>query len=260
MAMKVDWSTDRPLFAILSLIVPQQFVPSISRALGLSNVDLQHIQSSTSSEDVGELLYQVFLEVLSRSRGSSSFSKYLNVFTCPDLCLNPKVTDRVVHIIRSYINYKQLGYNTTSSTNETAVENGCHSLLRFLGWAEVTLECLQVPRPSQKPIGSESQRQNLFKTLSTRIMNVWKMIGRLLLLEDQVIDGIVYASTHDMSLGTPGDMCYQMLFSWAEQTVNQSEVTYGNLVTVLNVIGSCHVNRLVNDALFCINRTLRRNC
>ena len=250
LVMKVDWSTDRPLFAILSLVVPQQFLRSISRALGLSDVDLQHIQYKTSSEDVGELLYQVFSEVL--SRGSSSFSKYFNVFTHPKLGLDPTVKDRVVHIIRSYINYKQIGYNTTSSTDETVVTHGCHNLLRFLRWAEVALECLQVPCPSQKPIGSESQRRNLFKTLSIRIIHVWKMIGRLLLLEDHVIDGIVYASTHDMSLGTPGDMCYQMLFSWAEQTVNQSEVTYDNLVTVLRVIACCHGNRLVADALYCI--------
>ena len=78
------------------------------------------------------------------------------------------------------------------------------------------------------------------------------MIGRLLLLEDHVIDGIEYASTHDMSLGTLGDMCCQMLFSWAEQAMNQSEVTYDNLVTVLRVIACCHGNRLVADALYCI--------
>ena len=251
--MQVDWSTDRPLFAILSLIVPQQFVPSISRALGLSDVDLQRIQSDTSSVDVGELLYQVFSEVLSRE--NSSFSKYLIVFTHSDIDLDPTVKDRVVHIIRSYINYKQLGYDTTSSTDETAVENGCHNLLRFLRWAEVTLECLQVPRPSQKPIGSESRRQNLFKSLSIRIIHVWKMIARLLLLEDHVIDGIVYSSS-SMALGTPGDMCCQMLFSWAMQTVNQSEVTYDNLVTVLRVIACCHGNKLVADALYCIQNVI----
>ena len=249
LVMKVDWSTDRPLFAILSLIVPQRFVSSISRALGLSNAGLQHIQSNTSSVDVGERLYQVFSEVLSRK--SSSFSKYFDVFTHPNLGFDPAVKDRIVHVIRSYINYKQLGYNTTSSTDESTVKNGCHNLLTFLGWAEVTLECLQVPHPSQKPIGSESQRQNLFKTLSIRIIHVWKMIGRLLLLEDHVIDGIVYASS-SMALGTPGDMCCQMLFSWAMQTVNQSEVTYGNLITVLHIIACCHGNRLVADTLYCI--------
>jgi predicted metal-binding protein len=81
------------------------------------------------------------------------------------------------------------------------------------------------------------------------------MIARLLLLEDHVIDGIVYSSS-SMSLGTPGDMCCQMLFSWAMQTVNQSEVTYDNLVTVLRVIACCHGNRLVADALYCIQNVI----
>ena len=250
----MDWSTDRPLFAILSLIVHRKFVKSISRALGLSDDCLQHIQSNTSSAGVGELQYQVFLEVLSKDLETQnlSFSKYLDVFTRHNLGLSVTVKDRIVHIIRSYINYKQLGYHAISTTDGTAVEKGCHNLLRFLGWAEVTLECLQVPRPSQKPISSESQRQNLFKTLSIRIIHVWKMIARLLLLEDHVIDRIEYASTHDMSLGTPGDMCCQMLFSWAEQAMNQSDNTYDNLTTVLRIIACCHGNRLVADALYCI--------
>ena len=251
----LDWRVDRPLFALLSLILRENKTADISEAVGLSPEDLALITSTTpKAQNVGEQLYKVFTEALTRESPSlRKFSQLLCILTDLKLDLDQSITDCIVLVINSYINYKQLE-SITVEEPENQQQNHRHSLSHFLTWAELTLhtstlssdkECLQI---------EDSHRCRVFCSLSKRILYVWKMVGRLLLLEDSDINAIEVQCT-SVETVPPSEMSYKMLYSWSKQTENQSDVTYNHLYTVLQIISRCYAAGVVADALFCLQNS-----
>ena len=251
----LDWRVDRPLFALLSLILRENKTANISKAVGLSPADLALITSTTPKAlNVGEQLYKVFTEALTReSPYLRKFSQLLCIFTDPELDLDQSIKDRTVLVINSYMRYKQLE-SITVEEPENPQQNHRHSLSRFLTWAESTLhtstlssdkECLQI---------EDSHRCEVFCSLSKRILHVWKMVGRLLFLEDSDINAIEVQCT-SMETVPPSEMSYKMLYSWSERTENQSDITYNHLYTVLQIISHCYASGVVADALFCLQNS-----
>ena len=254
----LDWRVDRPLFALLSLILRENKTADLSKAVGLSPSDLALITSNTPKAlNVGEQQYKVFTEALSReSPALRKFSQLLCILTDPDLDLDQSIKDRIVLVINSYMRYKQLGHYSTIVDHDTKAEIGHHKLSRFVEWARTTLRSLKLRCDEDQIVIKQSRKQTVFLSLSTSLLHVWKMVGRLLLLEDSYIDAIEVQCT-SMENVLPSEMPYKMLYGWSERTENQSDVTYNHLYTVLQIISRCYAAGVVADAIFCLHNSLR---
>ena len=252
----LDWRVDRPLFALLSLILRENKTADISKAVGLSPKDLDLITSTTSKAlNVGEQLYKVFTEALTReSPYLRKFSQLLCIFTDPELDLNQSTKDDIVRVISSYMRYKQLSHYCTIVEHDAKAEIRHHNLSKFIEWARTTLRILKLPCDEDQI--KESRKLIVFMSLSTSLLHVWKMVGRLLLLEDSDINAIEVQCT-SMETVLPSEMPYKMLYRWSERTENQSDVTYNHLYTVLQIISHCYAAGVVADAIFCLQNSLR---
>ena len=251
----LDWRVDRPLFALLSLILRENKTSDISKAVGLSPSDLALITSTTSKAlNVGEHQYKVFTEALSRESPSlRKFSQLLCILTDHDLDLNQSIKDRIILVINSYINYKQLE-SITAEEPENQQHNCRHNLSHFLTWAESTLHTSTLSSDKECLKIEDSHRCRVFSSLSKRLLHVWKMVGRLLLLEDSYVHAIEVQCT-SMEAVLQSEMPYKMLYGWSERTENQSDVTYNHLHTVLQIISRCYAAGVVADALFCLQNS-----
>ena len=214
-------------------MVPKDQLATLGEALGLTRLTIDQIMSDYTvgtAPNAGERAY----EMLKRTSGSQqhlTFGKILVGLNEIDR------SDDLVPLLRSYIQSRLLVQSlsrTSSGTPEESESSGVPSAL-FIAWLHDNHPTL-VPRASgvgmERVIQPEEQLK-LFRGLSRRMVCVWRMIGRLLGLPDWEIDEIDIEG-RGSSVGEC-ESCYQMLLRWVDHSQRPEDITYGRLLTALEL-------------------------
>ena len=212
-------------------MVPKDQLAALGGALGLTPLTIDQVMSDHApGSKVGEGAY----EMLKRASGSQQHLTFGKIL----LGLNEiDRSDNLVPILRSYIQSRLLVQSlsrTSSGTPEESESSGDPSAL-FIAWLHDNHPTL-VPRASSIGIDAVIQPEEqltLFRDLSQRMVCVWRMVGRLLGLPDWKIDeiGIEGRASGDGEC----ESCYQMLLRWVDHSQRPEDITYGRLLTALEL-------------------------
>ena len=229
----VQWERDHYVLALISIMVPENQLVTLGEGLGLPPLIIDQVMSgytAGSVPNVGERAYEMF----KRARESEqpvTFGKILVILSEIDR------SNDMVSILRSYIKSRLVtqffGTASTGTPAETESTDGPSAL--FITWlcdSHPTLIPYASSAAMERAILSEEQLP-LFRGLSQRMVCVWRMVGRFLGLPDWEIDEVDINSrrSHD----SVSESCYQMLLRWAKHSQHPEGITYGRLMSVLEL-------------------------
>ena len=226
----IVWSQDRCLFILLSLLLPENMLSDVARQVGLDELQFQHVQSLPLQCGVGERMYDLFNRAVS-SGSLLSFEQLKACFSKHQSCR------RLVSFVDSYLTFRSSLSTSSSGSHE---DSRYQLLTNFLQWARNQLNHSVPTTPDQDGslIIAEDDQRKVFLGLCKQICSVWKMVARLLGLEDSTIDELV--AEHFVRFG-PSMCIYEMLRKWAGSCPTPSAVSYVQLHVTLSVIklGTC---------------------